>query len=93
VCNLDFAAKVRLSVSATAALPRQAHGKDRVLEPTAGKVAASKIERLNPLGRIFVMGVLKVARNILGTAGLLLAGYVLLMSLKDSARYIRISSM
>lgn len=39
------------------------------------------------------MGVLKVARNIVGTAGLLLAGYVLLMSLKDSARYIRISSM
>ncbi len=39
------------------------------------------------------MGVLKVARNIVGTAGLLLAGYVFLMSLKDSARYIKISSM
>jgi hypothetical protein len=39
------------------------------------------------------MGALKVARNILGTAGLLLAGYVFLMSLKDSVRYIKISSM
>jgi hypothetical protein len=39
------------------------------------------------------MGALKVARNILGTAGLILAGYVFLMSLKDSARYIKISSM
>jgi hypothetical protein len=39
------------------------------------------------------MGVLKVARNVLGTAGLLLAGYVLLVTLKDSVRYIKISSM
>ncbi len=39
------------------------------------------------------MSALKVARNIVGTAGLLFAGYVFLMSLKDSARYIKISSM
>ena len=39
------------------------------------------------------MGALKLARNIMGTAGLLFAGYVLLVSLKDSIRYIKISSM
>ena len=39
------------------------------------------------------MGALKAARNVIGTAGLVLFGYVLLMSLKDSVRYARISSM
>jgi hypothetical protein len=39
------------------------------------------------------MGALKAARNVIGTAGLMLVGYVLVMSLKDSVRYIRISSM
>jgi hypothetical protein len=39
------------------------------------------------------MGALKVARNVLGTAGLIFAGYVFLMSLKDSMRYVKISSM
>jgi hypothetical protein len=36
---------------------------------------------------------IKVMRNILGTAGLIFASYVFLASLKDSARYLRISSM
>jgi hypothetical protein len=39
------------------------------------------------------MGALKAVRNVIGTAGLMLFGYVLVMSLKDSARYLRISSM
>jgi hypothetical protein len=33
------------------------------------------------------------ARNIVGVAGLLLAGYVLISSLPDVGRYIKISSM
>ncbi len=36
---------------------------------------------------------MKAIRNILGTAGLLYAGYVILMSVKDVRRYIRISTM
>lgn len=36
---------------------------------------------------------LKIARNILGTAGLIFVGYVLIASLKDSWRYAKISSM
>jgi hypothetical protein len=39
------------------------------------------------------MCALKAVRNVIGTAGLMLFGYVLVMSLKDSARYLRISSM
>jgi hypothetical protein len=39
------------------------------------------------------MGILKGVRNVLGTVGLLFAGYVLLASLKDSLRYIKISIM
>jgi len=39
------------------------------------------------------MRAIKVARNILGTAGLLFAGYVFLASIKDSLRYIKISTM
>jgi hypothetical protein len=39
------------------------------------------------------MSAMKMARNILGTAGLIFAGYVFLVSIKDSLRYIRISSM
>jgi hypothetical protein len=39
------------------------------------------------------MGAIKAIRNVLGAAGMVLAGYVLLVSLKDSIRYIRISSM
>jgi len=34
-----------------------------------------------------------VTRNILGVAGLLLAGYVLVTSLPDLGRYIKISRM
>jgi hypothetical protein len=33
------------------------------------------------------------ARNIIGVAGLLLAGYVMIKSLPDVGRYIKISSM
>jgi hypothetical protein len=36
---------------------------------------------------------MKVLRNIIGTAGLLYAGYVLIVSMKDVRRYIRISNM
>jgi hypothetical protein len=39
------------------------------------------------------MKAMKLIRNILGTAGLLYAGYVLLASMKDVRRYIRISTM
>ena len=33
------------------------------------------------------------ARNVVGVAGLLLAGYVLLTSVRDIGRYVRISTM
>ena len=36
---------------------------------------------------------MKILRNIIGTAGLIYAGYVFVVSLKDVRRYIRISSM
>jgi hypothetical protein len=36
---------------------------------------------------------MKILRNIIGTAGLIYAGYVLVVSLKDVRRYIRISTM
>ena len=39
------------------------------------------------------MRTLKAFRNVLGTAGLLFAGYVFLMSVKDLRRYIKISTM
>jgi hypothetical protein len=39
------------------------------------------------------MSAVKVIRNVLGTAGLVFAGYIFLMSLKDAARYVRISTM
>lgn len=39
------------------------------------------------------MAAIKVVRNILGTAGIIFASYVLIASLKDSVRYIKISSM
>lgn len=39
------------------------------------------------------MTAMKAIRNILGTVGLLYAGYVLLMSVKDARRYIRMSTM
>jgi hypothetical protein len=34
-----------------------------------------------------------IARNIIGVAGLLLAGYVIITSIPDVGRYIKISSM
>jgi hypothetical protein len=39
------------------------------------------------------MTALKVARNVLGTASLLFAAYVFVVSLRDSVRYVRISRM
>ena len=39
------------------------------------------------------MRTLKAFRNVLGTTGLLFAGYVFLMSVKDLRRYIKISTM
>ena len=36
---------------------------------------------------------MKILRNIIGTAGLIFAGYVLVVSMKDVRRYIRISTM
>lgn len=39
------------------------------------------------------MCAIKAIRNVLGTASMVLAGYVIVMSLKDSLRYIRMSSM
>jgi len=39
------------------------------------------------------MNALKAIRNVLGTAGLILTGYVVLTSLQDSWRYLKISQM
>ena len=39
------------------------------------------------------MKAMKVIRNILGTAGLIYAGYILVASMKDVRRYIKISTM
>ncbi len=39
------------------------------------------------------MSALKTIRNILGTVTMVMAGYVLLESLVDARRYIKISSM
>ena len=39
------------------------------------------------------MGMLRGVRNVVGTISLLFAGYVLVASLKDSLRYIKISTM
>lgn len=39
------------------------------------------------------MKAMKTIRNILGTVGLLYAGYVLVASMKDIRRYIKISTM
>lgn len=39
------------------------------------------------------MNTLKLVRNIMGTAGILFAGYVFIVSLKDAARYAKISAM
>ena len=39
------------------------------------------------------MRAMKTIRNIMGTVGLLYAGYILIASLKDVRRYIRISTM
>jgi hypothetical protein len=36
---------------------------------------------------------MKILRNIIGTAGLIYAGYILIASVKDVRRYIRISTM
>ena len=39
------------------------------------------------------MRAMKTIRNIMGTVGLLYAGYILIASMKDVRRYIRISTM
>jgi hypothetical protein len=39
------------------------------------------------------MSALKAIRNVLGTIAMIMAGYVLLESLTDARRYIKISSM
>jgi hypothetical protein len=39
------------------------------------------------------MNAFRVVRNTLGTVGLLFAGYVFAMSVKDSWRYLKISRM
>jgi len=39
------------------------------------------------------MSAFKVLRNTVGTAGLLFAGYVFVVSLKDSLRYLKINRM
>jgi len=39
------------------------------------------------------MNTLRIVRNILGTAGLLFAGYVFLMSIRDTRRYLKIRTM
>ena len=39
------------------------------------------------------MGALKVIRNVIGTAGIVFAGYIFLGACKDIGRYIRIIRM
>jgi len=39
------------------------------------------------------MNTLKVVRNIVGSAGLLFVGYIFIVSLKDSWRYLKMSRM
>lgn len=39
------------------------------------------------------MNAFRIVRNVLGTAGLLFAGYVFLASIKDAGRYLKISTM
>jgi hypothetical protein len=39
------------------------------------------------------MKAMKALRNILGTAGILFAGYIFIASMKDMRRYIRINTM
>jgi hypothetical protein len=43
--------------------------------------------------KVGAMRTFRVVRNVLGTAGLILAGYIFLTSLKDFRRYIKISTM
>lgn len=40
-----------------------------------------------------MLSAFKVVRNVLGTVGLIFAGYVFLEGLIDSKRYVRISTM
>lgn len=40
-----------------------------------------------------MLSTLKVLRNIVGTAGLIFAGYVLIEGFIDSKRYLKISTM
>jgi hypothetical protein len=39
------------------------------------------------------MSALRIVRNAVGTIGLLFAGYVFVMSVKDSWRYLKLSRM
>jgi hypothetical protein len=39
------------------------------------------------------MSAIKVIRNVVGTAGILFVGYIFVASIKDSLRYIKISTM
>jgi hypothetical protein len=49
--------------------------------------------KANELNGKDIMTAFRMARNILGTAGLVFAGFVILSSLKDSMRYMKISRM
>jgi hypothetical protein len=39
------------------------------------------------------MGAFRILRNVIGTAGMVFAGYIFLTSIKDAGRYIRLSRM
>jgi hypothetical protein len=62
----------------------------------ASKTGPDRLARQGQTGseeRGPMMTALKIARNVMGTAGLLFAGYIFVMSLKDSWRYVKISRM
>jgi hypothetical protein len=46
-----------------------------------------------PALRRFAMSAFRAVRNVLGTVTILAAGYLILASLTDARRYIRISTM
>jgi hypothetical protein len=75
---------------------RRAVSSDRPVESIrqlSDPVAHPKSRLLHALTFRSEMKAMKTIRNIVGTVGLLYAGYILIASMKDVRRYIRISTM
>jgi hypothetical protein len=67
--------------------------KDLLWRPTVAPPTASKVKCQKGIFKEKVMTAIKVVRNLLGTVGILFAGYVFLSSVKDAGRYLKMSSM